>query len=286
MTEPNYNTNAYYQAELTDAEFNKLSEFINREYGIKLPPIKKVMLQSRLQKRLRTLNMSTFKEYISYVFSKQGQAEEVVHMIDMVSTNKTDFFRENAHFDFLLDEGLNMLNADNSRKQFKIWSAGCSSGEEPYTIAIVLSEYKEKHPTIDFEITATDISTRILQSAIDGIYKEDRIENIPLTIKKKYFLKSKDRIQPKVRVMPQLRSKVKFGRLNFMDNSYSINQKFDIIFCRNVLIYFSRSDQEKIINKLCQHLVSGGIFFLGHSESITNLNVPLNQLKPTIFKRI
>jgi chemotaxis protein methyltransferase CheR len=277
--------NAYYQAQLSDAEFQKLSEFIVREYGIKLPPVKKVMLQSRLHKRLKALNMKSFAEYVDFIFSPTGQAQEVVHMIDMVSTNKTDFFREPVHFDYLLETGLKELSGNGTRKTIKIWSAGCSSGEEPYTISIVLSEFKEKNPLVDYQIIATDISTRILNSAVEAIYKEDRIANIPLQLKKKYFLKSKDRQNPRVRLVPQIRNKVKFGRLNFMDSTYPIHEKFDIIFCRNVLIYFSREDQERIINKLCANLNPAGIFFLGHSESITNLNVPLDQIKPTIFKR-
>lgn len=273
----------FYNVQLTDKEFEMLSSYIYNEYGIKMPPVKKVMLQSRLQKRLRQLNIPTFKDYCDYVFSPQG-SEEVIHMMDVVSTNKTDFFREPVHFDFLREVILPEAVANNQR-QVKIWSAGSSSGEEAYTIAITLSEFAEAKSNIDFQIIGTDISTVVLRTAIDAIYKEDKVEPIPLSLKRKYFLKSKDPEKKVVRVVPQLRSKVKFGRLNLMDTTFPINETFDIIFCRNTLIYFDRETQESVINKLCRHLRPNGYFFLGHSESITNMDVPLKHIKPTIFQR-
>jgi len=279
--------NDIFRAELSQEDFAKLSSFIYRESGIKMPPVKRIMLQSRLQKRLKELRMTTFKEYCNYVFSKEGLNNEIIHMLDVVSTNKTDFFREPVHFDFLSSTVLPAYYSDSKlKKHFKIWSAGCSSGEEPYTIAIVLFEFFESHPGFDFSILGTDISTRILQNAIDAVYKEDKVIGVPLELKKKYFLKSKDRQNPTVKMGPLLRSKLRFERLNFMDNSYLINESFDVIFCRNVLIYFDRETQESVINKLCTKLSTGGYFFLGHSESILNMNVPLKQIKPTIYQKI
>ena len=279
--------NEIFKAKLTDEEFRKLSEFIFREYGIKMPPVKKIMLQSRLQKRLRELNMTNFREYVEFVFSKEGQDNEVIHMIDVVSTNKTDFFREPVHFEFLTNVAIpEFYEQTNGKGLMKIWSAGCSSGEEPYTIAISLTELKERYPLFDFSILGTDISSRILRTALDAIYKENRLEGVPLNLKRKYFLKSKDRANPTVRVIPDLRKKISFARLNFMDSSYNVNEQFDVIFCRNVLIYFDRETQERVINKLCTKLKTNGIFFLGHSESITSMQVPLKQIKPTIFRKI
>ena len=285
---PDYSLSEIYKAVMSPADFKKLSTFIYNEYGIKMPEVKKTMLQSRLHKRLRDLNMVSYKDYIEYLFSKEGQQTEVIHMIDMVSTNKTDFFREPVHFDFLHSTALpELLEGPHPTKLIKIWSAGCSSGEEPYTIAISLSEYALKSPgtPFDYSIIATDISSRVLKQAIDGIYKEQRIEMLPLNLKKRYLLKSKDRSNPTVRIVPELRKKINFQRLNFMDNHYPVSETFDIIFCRNVLIYFDRETQESVINKLCTKLKQNGIFFLGHSESITNFNVPLIQLKPTIFRK-
>ncbi len=278
--------NEIFRARLSDNEFDKLSEFIYTEYGIKMPKVKQTMLQSRLQKRLRALEITSFKDYVEYVFSKEGQDTEVIHMIDMVSTNKTDFFREPIHFEFMQNKVLPDFINENPGKTMKIWSAGCSSGEEPYTIAITISEFMEKYSAPDYSILGTDISSRILKTAIDAIYKESRVVNIPMSIKRKYFLRSKDRENPTVRIIPDLRKKAMFQRLNFMEKNYSIQDVFDIVFCRNVLIYFDRITQENVINRLCTKLKPGGYFFLGHSESITNINVPLEQIRPTIFRRI
>jgi len=278
--------NKIFEAKMTEKDFLRLSQFIFNEYGIKMPPAKKIMLQSRLQKRLRELNIPSYKEYTDFVFSKEGQAE-IIHMIDVVSTNKTDFFRESTHFDFMISDVLPELHdVVQIRRPIKVWSAGCSSGEEPYTIAIVMNEFAEKRANFDYSIFASDISTIMLEKGATAVYTEDRIAVIPNSLKKKYFLKSKDRNAKTVRIMPLLRHKVQFHRVNFMDNSYNVNDTFDIIFCRNVLIYFDRETQESVINKLCRHLRKDGFFFLGHSESITAINVPLKQIKPTIFRKV
>ena len=270
-----------FAAQLSDAEFTKLSKFIYTQYGIKMPPEKRIMLQSRLQKRLRALKIYTFKEYIEYAFSHGN--DEIIHMMDVVSTNKTDFYREPSHFEFLTQTILPKLY--NEKKQIKVWSAGCSSGQEVYTLAIEMSEYSAKNPGFDFSILGTDISTLMLKKAHAAIYTEDMVSMIPMEIKKKYLLKSKEREKKLIRINNILRNKVKFQRINFMDDHYSVNEQFDIIFCRNVLIYFDRETQEKVINKLCNYLRTEGYFFLGHSESITNLNVPLKQLKPTVYSK-
>ncbi len=281
------NLSAVYKLQMSDEIFEKLSRFIYSQYGIKMPMVKKVMLQSRLQRRLREMKMDSYEQYCDFVFSKEGEAIELVHMIDVVTTNKTDFFREPAHFDFLRHTVLPEFVARNKQKTtIKIWSAGCSSGEEVYTLAMVLSDFMENNRNLDYSILGTDISSRILQKAFDAVYTEERVSNIPLELKKKYFLRSRDRAKPTVRLIPEIRKKASYQRLNFMDDSYHVQEKFDVIFCRNVLIYFDRDTQQKVINQLCSHLKNGGYFFLGHSESITGMNVPLVQLKPTVFMKI
>jgi chemotaxis protein methyltransferase CheR len=289
MTTESPNLSDIYKAVMTPEDFKRLSSFIYKEYGIKMPEVKKTMLQSRLHKRLRELNMTSYKDYVEYLFSKEGQQSEVIHMIDMVSTNKTDFFREPVHFDFLHSDILPELLMGESPTRFvKIWSAGCSSGEEPYTICMSLNEYAQLNPLIsfDFSVLATDISTRMLKTAIEAIYKANRVDMLPINLKKRYLLKSKDQSNPSVRIIPEIRRKITFQRLNFMDSYYQVPEHFDVIFCRNVLIYFDRDTQEKVINKLCSKLKPNGFFFLGHSESITNFDVPLKQLRPTIFRKI
>lgn len=274
-----------YRSTLSDKEFNQLSNFIQSNYGIKMPPAKKIVLQGRLHKRLKELQIPDFKTYVEYVFSKEGE-NEIIHMMDVVSTNKTDFYREPIHFEFLEKDLLPAIVAEKGRSTVKVWSAGCSSGEEPYTLAIVLQEFKEKNLGFDWQILATDISTQVLQHGANAVYKEEKINIVPNNLKKKYFLRSKDRSNPVVRVVKTLRDKVSFQRLNFMDTSYQVNDAYDIVFCRNALIYFERENQEKVINKLCSKLKPNGYFFLGHSESITNMDVPLKSVKPTIFRKI
>ncbi|MBR4264979.1 MAG: methyltransferase domain-containing protein [Bacteroidales bacterium] len=283
MTQPN--PMAYYDAKLSDKDFARLSKFIFQQYGIKMPEAKHIMLQSRLQKRLRALQIPSFSDYVDYVFSPQGEAE-IISMMDVVSTNKTDFFRENQHFEYLMDTVLPEIYEVKKQNFVKVWSAGCSSGEEPYTLAIVLSEFAKKCRGFDFQILGSDLSTIVLDKAVTAIYPEERVDVIPMDLKKKYLLKSKDRTKPTVRIVPELRAKASFMRLNFMDEVYDAPQNFDIIFCRNVLIYFDRVTQEKVINKLCRHLKPDGFFFLGHSESVTGISVPLKQIKPTVFRRI
>jgi|WetSurMetagenome_2_1015567.scaffolds.fasta_scaffold125762_2 chemotaxis protein methyltransferase CheR len=278
--------NQAFKLKMTDEDFRKLGSYVYEELGIKMPYPKKIMLQSRLQKRLVDLKMTSFKDYIDFALSKEGEEEEIIKMIDLITTNKTDFFRESSHFDYLTETALPEICSFRApRKTIKIWSAGCSSGEEPYTIAIVLMEFLQKYPDLDFSIFATDISLRILQKAATSIYPEERISDIPLALKRKYFLKSKDQSNKTVRLVPEIRSKVSFQRLNFMDSNYSVENEFDIIFCRNVLIYFDRDTQQQVITKLASKLVFDGFFFLGHSESITNMKVPLRQIKPTIFRK-
>ena len=272
-----------FKAELSEKDFQAFSEFIYNEYGIKMPPVKRVMLQGRLLKRIRDLNMNSYSEYKEYFFSKEGQRKEIFNFLNVVTTNKTDFFREPIHFDYLRDE---VLPQHNGNGLFKVWSAGCSSGEEPYTISIVLNEYKRSTPGFNFTIQGSDISNKVLSNAAKGVYAENKVSIIPLELKKRYFLKSKDRLNPTVRVKPELQRNIALKHVNLMDSHYDISETFDVIFCRNVLIYFDRATQEKVIGKLCNYLKPGGIFFIGHSESLSGMKVPLEHIKPTIFRKI
>ena len=274
---------------LSEEDFARLGQFIQSEYGIKLPPAKKIMLESRLQKRLRKLGINEFTEYIDYIFSPQGQNNELIYMVDAVTTNKTDFFREPAHFDYLFNIAVPELIAlyqAGIRELFKVWSAGCSTGEEPYTLTMVLSEFCEVQPCFRFSILATDLSSDVLEKGELGIYEEEKVAPIPLKLRKKYLLRGIDRNKHLVRIVPALRRQVEFMRLNLMEEHYTNNDQMDIIFFRNVIIYFSREIQERIINKICRHLRPGGYIFVGHSETLFSMNVPLKQVAPTIYKRL
>ncbi|HAM53444.1 MAG TPA: chemotaxis protein CheR [Nitrospiraceae bacterium] len=279
---------AVISASLSDRDFLRLSRLIYSECAIKMPFQKKIMLEARLRKRLRELGMYSFREYCDYLFSEEGMGYELTPMIDVVTTNKTDFFREPRHFDFLARTALPELmkvHGAGTNRQISVWSAGCSTGEEPYTIAMVLNEFRIKHPAFHFFILATDISTKVLDRAIRGIYKEERAETIQRALKEKYFIRSRDRERGLVRIVPELRSQVRFRRLNFMDEDFGIREPMDIIFCRNVIIYFDRPTQEKLINRLCRHLIPGGYLFMGHSETLSGLNVPLVSAGPMVYRK-
>lgn len=276
-----------YKAELSDADFERIGSMIYRMAGIKMPASKKIMVQARLKKRLLALKMGSFSQYIQYVFSKEGFEFEIIHILDVISTNKTDFFRESIHFKFLTERVLPEFVAKNSIKNFKVWSAGCSSGEEVYTLAMVLNEFSEKEKAFEYLIFGSDISTAILSMAVNAIYTENRLKPaVSEYLVRKYFMKSKDPANKAYRVIPELREKTRFARINFMSDTYSVTERFDVVFCRNVLIYFDRETQEKVIRKLCYYLKPGGYFFHGHSESLIGMNLPLKNVNPTIFQKI
>jgi chemotaxis protein methyltransferase CheR len=183
-----------FQATMTDAVFQRLSVFIEAQCGIELPPSKKTMLEGRIRKRLHSLGISSFENYCRYLFSPEGAESELSHMLDVVTTNKTDFFREPGHFDYLIKSALpDLIHLFGvSAKCFRMWSAACSTGEEPFTMAMVLSEFAQTHPGFQYDILATDISNQVLERAMGGIYEHDRIEPITLELRKKYLLKSKN----------------------------------------------------------------------------------------------
>lgn len=279
--------NASSEKKLSDKDFLRVSQFIHREYGIHLPPAKKTLLEGRLRKRMRQCAMNTFSAYCDYLFTEEGLKEEAVFMIDAVTTNKTDFFREPHHFEYLTRHALPELTENQTGLQKKIiaWSAACSTGDEPYTLAMVLSEFSENHPGTDFSIVATDISTKVLDIARTAIYTEEKIAPVPYALRKKYLLRSRDPDKKLVRIAPEVRERVSFYRFNLMDAHPPIREPLSIIFCRNVMIYFDPETQERLIRMFYEHLSPGGYLFMGHAESINTMNVPLNFVAPTIYRK-
>jgi len=272
-------------------DFRRLGELITNVSGIKISDPKKTMLESRLQRRVKRLGMSSMREYLDYLFSPEGMDKELIRMIDEVTTNKTDFFREPAHFEFLAGRALPDLIARRGaepRKRFTLWSAGCSSGEEPYTLAMVLAEFAEQHQGngLSFQLLATDISTTMLEKASLAVYEEERIAPVPEELRKKYLLKSKDRARHLYRVVPELRRLVTFRIVNFMDTDFGFREPIHIIFCRNVIIYFDKKTQEELIRRFCTCLARDGYIFLGHSETLFGMNLPLVQVAPTIYRKV
>jgi chemotaxis protein methyltransferase CheR len=273
---------------MNEVQFRRLGEFIYQVCGIRLNDSKKVMLESRLSKRLKILGMNTYKDYCEYLFSPKGSNEELVHMIDMVTTNKTDFFREPAHFDFLRRNALPELirtHRVGTGSKLKVWSAGCSTGEEPYTLSMVLSDYAEIHRGFEYLILATDISSRVLEVAKAGIYREEQVVPVPPVFRERYLLRGKARQMGKVRIVPELRERIRFRRLNFMEGDFGMREPLDIVFCRNVIIYFDRPTQERLINRINSHMIPGGYLFMGHSETLNGMKVPLVSVAPTVYRK-
>lgn len=277
-----------YNPALNEKQFKHIASYIESTVGIKMPIEKKLMMQSRLNSRLKSLNFHNFEEYINFVFSKTPEAEvELVKLVDAMTTNLTEFFREPAHFDYLTDIVLPKY-AKEDRTNIKLWSVGCSSGQEPYTLSIVMSEFLRKNQTSirDFSVLASDVSTRVLKKGINAVYEIDTITNLPLDLKKRYFLKGKNQFHNEVRIKPELRKHVKFMHLNVMNEDFGFRDTMQIIFCRNMLIYFDKPTQENVINKFLRYLEPGGYLFLGHSETIFGMDLPFKSVAPTVFQRV
>ena len=271
---------------ISTRDYNRLRELIYDHAGIRLGTERKTMLELRIKRRLRELDICSYSGYCEFLFSHQGMKNELVHLIDVVTTNKTDFFREIGHFEHLSQRTLpEFVEHNPSGRPFVIWSAGCSTGEEPYTMGIVLSEFAELHPSFRFRILASDISNLVLAKAQAGIYSESDIHPISTSLRRKYFMHSCDKANPRVRVVPELRRQVEFRRLNFMDEDYGIRETIDAIFCRNVMIYFDRPTQERILGKLADCLSPGSCMFVGHAETLHDMTLPLAPIAPSVYRR-
>ena len=274
---------------LSARNFSRLSAFIANELGIKMPDAKAPMVQSRLMRRARELGFDSVDGYVEHLFQSPGTTDEHIHVIDALTTNKTDFFREPVHFDYLAANVLPRFHAEagagRGDRAVRVWSAGCSSGEEPYTLTMVLSEFAARNRGFDYSILATDVSTRMLERAQSAIYEESRIAPVPVPLRSKYLLRSKDPGRQLVRVVPELRRAVTFERLNLMDETYHVRGPFDVVFFRNVMIYFDRPTQEKVVNRISQHLRFDGYLFVGHSETLAGLDIPLAAVGPAIYRR-
>lgn len=270
---------------LSQKSFERFAHFITGELGIKMPESKMTMVQSRLLRRARELRLASIDEYGEYFFGRSSD-EEREYFINAITTNKTDFFREPEHFDYLMKTALPNLHqgADPLNTRTNVWSAGCSSGQEPYTLAMLLSEYALQNPGMNFAVLGTDVSTKMLEQARRAVYEESLTAPVPLALRQKYLLRGKDRSSCLVRVSPRLRAKVSFHPLNFMSESYRIQNMFDIVFCRNVLIYFDRKTQEAVISKICRNINPGGYLFVGHSESLAGMDIPAYQVNTAVFR--
>ena len=270
---------------LSKRNFDRLGAYIYKYSGIKMPITKVTMLEGRLRKRLRATGIETFNDYCDYLFEHNGLESESIYLIDAVTTNKTDFFREPKHFEYLVEKAVPDLLAHGHR-QLKVWSSACSTGAEPFTLAMVLRECLENKADHSFKVIATDLSTEVLQTARRAIYTRDMIEPVPPALRRKYVMEAVDPRRNEVRMSPLLRKHVGFGRLNLMDDTYPVDELQHVVFCRNVLIYFDKQTQLHVLSRLCDCLVPGGYLFIGHSETASGLSLPIKQVANTVFKRV
>lgn len=276
---------SYGEDRISDKNFNRLASFIYDYSGIKMPPSKRTMLEGRLRRRLRVTGHGTFDDYCEYLFKEGGLESETIYLIDAVTTNKTDFFREPNHFDYLVRHVLPGYDRVFGPK-LRVWSSACSTGAEPYTIAMLLEEHIEPSMNANYRILATDLSTEVLETARKGIYPRDMVVPVPPPLRQKYALQHIDPKRQEVRIHPKLRARVGFARLNLMDEEYRVGDPMQIIFCRNVMIYFDKPTQQKVLTRLCNNLVSGGYLFIGHSETVSGFDLPIKQVANTIFRKV
>ena len=272
---------------LSERHFRALAEVIEGRVGIKMPPAKRTMVEGRLRKRVRALGLADVNDYAKHIFDQGHLEDELSHLIDCVTTNKTDFFREPSHFEFLCDVAVPALLKIHATRtaNLKIWSAACSTGAEAYTIAMVLQELSNARKDFRFSILGTDISTDVLRDAKAAIYPIAFMEPVPLAMQQRYVMVAKEAGRGDGRIAPELRAVTRFERLNLMDLRYPLDQDVDVIFCRNVLIYFDKPTQKAVVDRLSSHLRPGGYLILGHSESMAGSGVTgLRQVVPTIFQ--
>ena len=272
---------------ISERDFRRLATFIETSCGIKMPLTKITMAEGRLRRRVRATGLATLSEYCRYLFEDGGLEVETIELINAITTNKTDFFREPEHFRYLAEHAVPKLMSSRAMKgkPLKVWSAACSIGAEAYTLAMVLAGLEQRHAGLRSSIVATDICTDVLKTAVLGIYPEAMIAPVPADLRRSYVMQARNPASQTVRIAPELRAMVSFGRINLMEAPYQMDREMDVIFCRNILIYFDKANQERVLQRLSDHLRPGGYMFLGHSETISGFDLPLEAVDATVFRR-
>lgn len=269
--------------DLTEKEFLCFSRLVYEQAGINLHQGKKELLRARLAKRIKELGFGSFSQYYEHLVG-DGSKEELLHMLDSVATNLTRFFREEAHFHFLAEkvypEFQEALKKGTQDPLFRVWSAACSTGEEPFSIAIHLGSYLGW----DFHVWATDISTKALEKAKRGIYPLSHLSEVPSWMLRRFFLKGRGPREGYARLKPEIRSRVSFQRHNLMDPP-PFQEEMDVVFCRNVLIYFDRPTQKKVVESVSLALKPGGYLLVGHAESLNGAVPQLRYVRPAVYRK-
>jgi chemotaxis protein methyltransferase CheR len=273
--------------DLTREEYELFRRLVYAKSGINLGDQKMQLVRARLGKRVRSGGFPSFRDYYDYV-ERDRTGEELCRLLDAISTNTTHLFREIRHFNFLHDTLKQWLDSKGWRAgndSLRIWSAGCSSGEEPYSVAMVAHAVLAGHPSIGLRILATDLSVQMLSRARLGLFEAHRVGTVPPEYKNRYLQKVSQDGQLMLQVVPELRQTIKFSRFNLMSDRFPFRHGFHIIFCRNVMIYFDRATQETLVNKYADHLLPGGYLMIGHSESLNGLRHPLSYVEPTVYRK-
>ncbi len=271
-----------HEFDLSDREFEQLTKIVSEQTGIVLTDAKRNMVYGRLARRLRALKIDSFTHYIQLIGTDEN---ELVNFINSVTTNLTAFFREKHHFEYLYDKLLPQLLANNQQsRKIRIWSAGCSTGEEPYSLAITVKRFFENHPGWDVTILATDIDTNVIAKAASGIYTADRIEGLSQELIKRWFVKGKGEKSGMVKVRRELQEIINFDQLNLLQQ-WPMQESFDLLFCRNVVIYFDKPTKVKLFDKYADILVSKGHLFIGHSETLFQISDRFDALGGTIYQK-
>ncbi len=273
--------------QLQEKHYVKLARLVEDHTGIRLPPTKRTMVEGRLRKRMRALGLARLDEYGRAIFEGGKLKDEFIYLVDCVTTNKTDFFREPDHFEFLRGRAIPALASlrRGADAPLKFWSAAASIGAEAYTIAMVAAEALGLQGR-RFSVLGTDISTDVIAQAQRAVYPLSMIDPIPSPLRERYVMRAVNVQRQEMRIVPELRRAVCFAHLNLMDETYPVPRDFDVIFCRNILIYFSKATQDAVLRRLCNHLRKGGFLILGHSESLAGGDLDsMRQVAPTILRR-
>ena len=274
------------QTKISDEQFNFLSHHLSTKYGLRIPIEKRVLIETRLISRLNSLKIDSMREYIAYAFDATNFHDEYQLFIDQVTTHKTFFFRENYQFEFVKKVLPEYFYSTKGNRQLMIWSAGCSTGEEVYTLGMVMNEIKSQIPLMDYKIIGTDISVPSLKKASKGVYSVDELENIPEDLGNKYFNVSGNVQRQSLQFTnSDVKSKINLGVLNLNNKQYNL-PLFDFIFCRNVTIYFDAQTRNNVMERIVERLKPGGYLFLGHSETALGMTLPLKSIQPTIYQKL
>jgi chemotaxis protein methyltransferase CheR len=271
---------------LDDRDFARIATLIREHIGIQLGPDKKLTVEGRLRKRARALGLGSLREYCRRLFVEGGLDDELTGLLDVMTTNKTDFFRESDHFTLLrsLMVPQTLARRRGARPMLKLWSAAASTGAEAYSMAMVLADMAAQGAHLDFGVLGTDISSEVLETARQAVYPAEFLAPVPQPLRRFVLTAQSPRMRGKVRIAPEIRGRVRFQRLNLMGQRYAVDSDVDIVFLRNVLIYFDRADQTAVIRRILAHMRPGGFLVLGHAETMVG-GFAARTVAPAVFQK-